>query len=204
MIHQLPPEFRSLYRLVLRTSSASVLHARPATPRLRAMWRPTFDVAAQMTRKVQCPPPTEDGARVAAQAREWLNTWEKQSTSMNACIQSNCSGTYKIPTVDNTLSLLYNSAISRGLAHKLTRNLHVLSYRRKYWLHSAYGRPSAPWRPTGINLRANPNKRQTERNGPGELAWNMVGEVFRMAEGRDQLMLGRVPPRQHKTYRNLE
>jgi hypothetical protein len=52
-------------------------------------------------------------------------------------------------------------------------------------------------------MRPKPNKRQTDRNEPGELAWNMVGEVVRMAEGRDQLTLGRVPPRQHKTYRNL-
>lgn len=110
----------------------------------------------------------------------------------------------KIATVDNTLSLLYNSAISRGLAHKLTRNLHALSYRRKGWLHTAYERHSAPWKPTGGPVHANTKKRRTDRNESGELAWNMVGEVVRMAEGRDQLMLGRVPPRQHKTYRNLK
>jgi len=53
-------------------------------------------------------------------------------------------------------------------------------------------------------MPAKPKKRQTDRSGPGELAWNMVGEVVRMAEGRDQLILGRVPPRQHKTYHNLK
>ena len=106
-------------------------------------------------------------------------------------------------TVDNTLSLLYTSATSRGLAHKLTRNMHALSHRRKGWLHTAYERTGAPWRPTGVPMQPKPNKRQTDRNEPGELAWNMVGEVVRMAEGRDQLTLGRVPPRQHKTYRNL-
>jgi len=50
-------------------------------------------------------------------------------------------------------------------------------------------------------MDSKPKKNQTESS---ELAWNMVGEVVRMAEGRDQLMLGRVPPRQHKTYRNLK
>ena len=55
------------------------------------MWRPTFDVAAQMIQRVQGPPPAEDGARAAAQAQEWLNRWEKQSTSMDACIRSNRS-----------------------------------------------------------------------------------------------------------------
>lgn len=53
------------------------------------MWRPAFDVAAQMTRKVQCPPQTEDEARATVQAQEWLNRWEKQSTSMT-CMQGNC------------------------------------------------------------------------------------------------------------------
>ena len=47
-------------------------------------------------------------------------------------------------------------------------------------------------------------KGQTDRDESNESAWNMVGEVVRMAEGRDQLMLGRVPPRQPKTYRDLE
>jgi hypothetical protein len=41
-------------------------------------------MAAQMAQKVQHPPPTEDGARDAAQAQEWLNEWEKRSTSMDA------------------------------------------------------------------------------------------------------------------------
>jgi len=55
------------------------------------MWRPTFDVAARMTRKVQRPPPTEEGARTAAQAQQWLNKWGKQSALMNVCIQENGS-----------------------------------------------------------------------------------------------------------------
>lgn len=110
----------------------------------------------------------------------------------------------RITTVDNTLSLLYSSAISRGLAHKLTRNLLTLSTRRKEWLRSAYERPSAPWKPNGQPVYIKPNKRQNERNESGELAWNMVGEVVRMAEGRDRLMLCHAPQRQRKTYRNLK
>ena len=53
-------------------------------------------------------------------------------------------------------------------------------------------------------MRAKPKKLQKNKNESAELAWNMVGEVVRMAEGRDQLMLGRAPPRQRKTYRDLE
>ena len=37
-----------------------------------------------MAQKVQNSQPTEDGARDAAQAQEWLNEWEKRSTSMDA------------------------------------------------------------------------------------------------------------------------
>ena len=106
--------------------------------------------------------------------------------------------------MDNTLSLLYTSAVSRGLAHKLTRNLHALSHYREKWLGFAYKRPSIPWKPTGGAVHSKPKKSKTDKNESGELAWNMVGEVVRMAEGRDQLMLGRIPPRQHKTYRNLK
>ncbi|KAF9785703.1 hypothetical protein BJ322DRAFT_1005172 [Thelephora terrestris] len=182
--HQLSPGLRSLYRLVLRASSASVLHARPATPRLRVTWRPTFEMAAQMAQKVQHPSPTEGGTRAAAQAQEWLNEWENR--------------------MDNTLSLLYSSAISRGLPHKLTRNLHTLSKCRKDWVNLTYDRPAAPWRPTGEPVRINLKNAQKSKGESGELAWNMVGEVVRMAEGRDQLMLGRAPPRRRKTYRNLD
>ena len=203
-MHQLPSELRSLYRLVLKASSASVLHARPATPRLRVTWRPTFETAAQMAQKVQHSPSTDDGARAAAQAQEWLNKWEKRSTSTNAFMQSICSLTRRAATVDNTLSLLYSSAISHGLPHKLTRNAHALSKCRKDWLSSTYDRPAAPWKPTGELVRAKPKKLQKGKNESGELAWNMIGEVVWMAEGRDKFMLGRALPRRRKTYRNLE
>lgn len=105
--------------------------------------------------------------------------------------------------MDNTLLLLYNSAVSRGLAHKLTRNLHVLFTRRKDWLRSTYERHSVSWRPTGEQVHAKPKKVRINKIESGESAWNMVGEVVRMAEGRDQLVLGRVPPRRRQTYRDL-
>ena len=53
-------------------------------------------------------------------------------------------------------------------------------------------------------MHPKPKKRQTGRHESGELAWNIVGEIVRMAEGDDKLMLGRVPPRQRKTCRNLK
>ena len=73
---------------------------------------------------------------------------------------------------------------------------------RKLWLRSAYEKPGAAWKPSGDQARVN-QKKLEDRNKSGELAWNMVGEVVRLAEGRDQVTLGRIH-RQHKTYRHLE
>jgi len=140
----------------------------------------------------ESPTQAEDGTGVAARAQGWLNRWGKQSTSITMCMQGNCFRT-EIATVDNTLSLLHTSAVSGGVAHKLTRNL-----------HSVYERPSGPWRPTGEPVHPKPKKRQTGRYESGELAWNIIGETVRMAEGHGKLMLGRVPPRQRKTCRNLK
>lgn len=106
--------------------------------------------------------------------------------------------------MDNTLSLLYNSAISRGLAHKLTRNLPTISHRRNESLRFASEKHSGRWRPSGEPVHTQPQQRQNDYNEAGELAWNLVGEVVRMAEGRDHLILRHGPQRRRKTYRDLE
>jgi len=103
--------------------------------------------------------------------------------------------------VPHTLSVLYN-ATSRGLAHKPTRNLRGFSHHRGDWLRSAYERHSIPWRLTGDPVHIKLRKRQTDGNEPGELVWNMVGKV-RMAEGRDQPILGGAPSCQRRSFRNL-
>jgi len=54
----------------------------------------------------------------------------------------------------------------------------------------------ANWRARPLTLK----KRQTDRHESGDI----VGGVIRMAEGRGQLILGRVPPRQPITNRNLK
>ena len=102
--------------------------------------------------------------------------------------------------MDSTLSLLYTSAFSCGIAHKPTRNRHS-PHHRKDWLHPAYEWPSvADW---GVR-HPKPKKRGADRYEPGELTWNIFGEVVRMAEGRDPLMLDRVPERQHNANRSLK
>ena len=156
-----------------------------------------------MAQTAQGSPLTEEGAKAAAQAKDWLEKWEKRSTWIN----QHCELSFyelNTATVDNTLLLLYNSAVSRGLAHKLTRNLATLSSLRKAWLCSAYERPGAPWNPTGKQMHARTKKSRDRKNELGESAWNMVREVVRMAEGRDRLVLGLPTPPQRKTYRDHE
>lgn len=73
---QLPPTFRSLYRLVLRATSASVLHHTAATRSLRALWKPTFHGATDVIRRLQ-----SGAADVAEQQKleNWLMIWERRS-----------------------------------------------------------------------------------------------------------------------------
>ncbi|GLB37963.1 hypothetical protein LshimejAT787_0410140 [Lyophyllum shimeji] len=100
---RLPASLTSLYRLCLRASSASVLHHRVASANLRRLLRSTFDAAADVTRQLEKSPSNTDDQ---AQSKAWLDTFERR--------------------MDNTLSLLYTSSQSRGLPHKLTRNLSFL------------------------------------------------------------------------------
>lgn len=73
---QLPPEFKSLYRLFLRTVSATVLHHPQATRNLRLLWRPAFDAAARVTNQYN--DPHTDEAQRTLQG-EWLKEWEQRS-----------------------------------------------------------------------------------------------------------------------------
>uniref|UniRef100_A0A0W0F5P5 Fungal-type protein kinase domain-containing protein n=1 Tax=Moniliophthora roreri TaxID=221103 RepID=A0A0W0F5P5_MONRR len=100
---RLPSTFTSLYRLFLRTTSASVLHYSPATRNLRQLWRPVFVDVAQNIKKIQ------DDATAASSRREmqkYIEEWESR--------------------MDNTLKFLYTSATSRGLSHRVIRNLSLL------------------------------------------------------------------------------
>lgn len=87
-----------------------------------------------------------------------------------------CSRTQRLATADNTRLLLHSSTISRRLPQKLTRNLHKC---RKDWSSSTYGRPAAPYEPTGKSVRA---KLKTLQKSKHELAWDLVGEIIQMAE----------------------
>lgn len=92
----LSPAVRSLYRIFLRATSASVVHHSTGTRCLRTRFRPVFE---QYARLHQTRPTTPE---IAKQIREWDER------------------------IDNTLSFLQNSATTSGLPHKLTRNLSLL------------------------------------------------------------------------------
>ncbi|KIK96344.1 hypothetical protein PAXRUDRAFT_826056 [Paxillus rubicundulus Ve08.2h10] len=185
-MNRLPPTFMSLYRLVLRSTSASVLHHTVARKNLCKLWRPAFDAAARVVRELQ----THQLSQMQRTKRErLLNIFQLR--------------------VDATLNLLLNSANSRGIPHQVVRNLNLLRKRHIDWVHGGYYSqlsknawkpqlsPKAPeyspkslipesQRATVIQARRRKNKQADER------CWNALGEVVRMAEGRHNMSLGRV------------
>ncbi|KAJ3907711.1 hypothetical protein F5879DRAFT_795164 [Lentinula edodes] len=175
----LPPYFTSLYRLFLRTSSASVLHQSSAVRNIRSLWRPVFTDAARVINKLQTNP--SDLEKNSLQNR--LKDWETQ--------------------MDRTLSLLYASATSRGLPHQLTRNLSQLYHseyermsNRKYPVWNAQLPPRSHEyhipAPDTIPKTLNKEEKARQVQYLEDRAWNALGLAVSMAEGRDKLSLGRV------------
>jgi len=163
----LPGTLRSVYRLFLRASSASVLHHRVACANLRRLLRPTFDAAADVSRQIQVTPP--QNVKHEAELRAWLDCWEKR--------------------MDNTLRLLYISSQSRGLPHKLIRNLGFLVLSEHQRLIKDH--PKMTWQPTKVVQRATEEKRRKFEEFV-ENAWAPLSQVVKLAEGRDGISLGRV------------
>ncbi|TFK45018.1 hypothetical protein BDQ12DRAFT_673958 [Crucibulum laeve] len=174
---RLPPAFTSLYRLFLRTSSASVLHHRKATRNLRTLYRPTFDAGAQVTKQLQ----NATDAISREKLERWLKIWNQR--------------------VDNTLMLLYTSCKSRGLPHQLTRNLGYMVLSERQQLSQAKYKAWAPQLPphspeyepgnAAEKLRKKAGKKQVHTD-MGAKVWCAVSEVVKIAEGRDGISLGRV------------
>ncbi|KAF9047577.1 hypothetical protein BJ165DRAFT_1526869 [Panaeolus papilionaceus] len=174
---RLPASFRSLYRLFLRTSTASVLHHPVARVNLRQRWRPIFNQGAEMTLDVAYPPDT--------QSSEWVH-------SRLACLQE------WNDRMDRTLGLLYSSCKSRGLPHQLTRNLSYFVTTQRQ-LIIAELRKAQPWQPhrtypttplpyTKKALAAMEKKEAQHRfRCNTDLA---INELLRLAEGQGKLSLG--------------
>jgi hypothetical protein len=205
---QLPATFKSLFRLFLRTSSASVLHHSAAARSLRALWRPSFDEAAHAIRQLQ-----DGGHDVAKQdrLRAWLHTWNQRSSACLFLVVPTPS-CVRLP-VDNTLSLLYNSAKSRGLPHRLTRNLSILRLRNADWWEKRHFSPSQPWNPQlppdspkyqpQMVQRAKIKNQEEKQRRWRELddnAWNALGQVVRLAEAKHELCLGTIVPPKSRRF----
>lgn len=180
----LPSDFRSLYRLFLRTNSAVVLHHSSSKTQVRRLWRPVFNWAASNIYKLQ----TND---IHSSEREnivqWLYTWHKR--------------------MDHTLSLLATAAVSRGLAHKITRNLkwlrqnHVSWVEEMYYAHKGSWKPQLPRRsekylpyslPTPGSRADQILRKNRKMRLFDEQCSNAIGEVVKMAEGRHGIILGRL------------
>jgi hypothetical protein len=72
----LPPSFTSLYRVLLRTTSAAVLNHKAATRYVRTLWKPPFREAAAIVHRLQNP---TLGTAEKAQLERWLFLWESSS-----------------------------------------------------------------------------------------------------------------------------
>ncbi|KAF5365919.1 hypothetical protein D9758_006682 [Tetrapyrgos nigripes] len=174
----LPASFTSLYRLFLRSTSASVLHHKLARRNLRNLWKPAFVEAAKAVKELQNPS-TSSSTRGKLEA--WLDVWQRR--------------------MDNVLALLYSSSTSRGLPHQLTRNLSLIVYSEHSYasrLKTPYWRPQlAPNAPEYQILPPSAKQLKKEEKERGykymqDMACNTLGQVARMAEGRDEICLGRV------------
>ncbi|KAH8103548.1 hypothetical protein BXZ70DRAFT_738438 [Cristinia sonorae] len=165
----LPLAFTSLYRLVLRAAGASVLHHPAQTRQLRRLFRPTFQEAAKVIRKLEKQPSDQQ------HLSEWLELWQTR--------------------VDSTLSVLATSSSSRGLSHNLTRNIATIlrnasfaNPKRKFNWNPKLAPDSKAYQPKPLASFAKDRESQAYSND----AFGALGEVIMMAEGRHGILLGRV------------
>ncbi|KAG7453079.1 uncharacterized protein BT62DRAFT_925620 [Guyanagaster necrorhizus] len=199
---RLPASFTSLYRLFLRTTSASVLHHPLATRNLRNLWRSTFHDAAKVIHHLHHEPPPPPA--IKEELESWLSIWNNRGTY--ACPPPP-QVPYTIPqskperrAVDNTLALLHNSSHTRGLSHQLTRNLALLvhhEYRRVSEIKYPVWNPQLPADSKEYQIRVLPAKSRTETKRDAmkaisDRALSAVSKAVRMAEGRDGVVLGSV------------
>jgi hypothetical protein len=187
-VRKLPPSFTSLYRLFLRTSSAAVLHHGVATRYVRTLWKPTFREAAVVVHKLQSP---TLGTSERVKLERWHSRWESTSECR---VDTFLQPTMLILVVDQTLSLLVTSAQSRGLAHKLTRNLSFLHYGFQIYQRSTHYYSTHLWDPQQREYKP---ARQAQRSQSmakrfDRQSWGALEETARMAEGKSGITLGRM------------
>ena len=116
--------------------------------------------------------------------------------------------------MDDTLALLYSSARSRGLAHRLTRNLSFTAHDFRGWHDRRLNKPAPAWNPhadkfaarkgkpaapaqttaqtASATARAGARDRRRASAARGGVEWSALAEVVRMAEGTAGISLGRL------------
>ncbi|RDX40419.1 hypothetical protein OH76DRAFT_338361 [Lentinus brumalis] len=178
----LPPSFLSLYRLFLRSTAASVLSQPKATAVLRQTWRPVFSQAAAVMRHLESGDAPPEQRRALT---NWLTEWEKR--------------------VDKTLSLLYSSAVTRGLPHQVTRNLYLMTVANQnvidpppFLLGGGVWNGQLPpgdpyYQPPKTPKSKTPQQRARERFTGRSL--HALSDVIGMAEGSVGVLLGRLQRR---------
>ncbi|KAI5835375.1 hypothetical protein K523DRAFT_336657 [Schizophyllum commune Tattone D] len=157
----------------LATASAAVLHHPHATRYLRQLYRPAFDDAVAAVTRLQNASSGSDKKEDIARLRRWYLEWGQR--------------------VDNALSLMYYSSTSRGLPHRLTRNLGLLSFSERERLNQRLfpvWRSDQPEKALGKALRKTEKEQAYASTDHG--AWSAVEQVARMAEGRHGMSLGRI------------
>ncbi|KAI9061447.1 hypothetical protein FKP32DRAFT_1575922, partial [Trametes sanguinea] len=175
----LTSNFGSHYRLLRRAISASVLAHPDATSRLRKLWRPLFDEAARAIQQIE-----DEQAPLATHELllHWYTRWEQR--------------------VDHTIPLLYSSAISRGLPHRITQNFRQM-IRANQAIRDPTEPSKRPWRgqlpPDAPEYKPKAIKPLSEVHAELQhhfsLAPRLLGELFGMAEGWGGVSLGRTQRR---------
>lgn len=98
--------------------------------------------------------------------------------------------------VDKTLALLYNSSSTRGLPHKLTRNITLLmwaKYHQKTVQVLPHWNPQLAPNDPAYKIPARPlTIDELKQKDVMARAWAALGHVVKMAEGQTGLSLGRV------------
>ncbi|KAF7428891.1 hypothetical protein PC9H_008123 [Pleurotus ostreatus] len=167
-----PSSLKSVYRLVLRACSTAVLHHRGATRNLRNLYRPIFRSAGAVIQEIQsCEPRSPRRQKLEA----WFTEWNKQ--------------------IDNTLSFLYNSSVSRGLPHQITRNLGLLVLGQQQRLNSQRILPWKPNAPQPEPMKAGKVAQHARWEAMEENAWAALSHTIKMAEARQGLTFGKVAVR---------
>ena len=176
----LPVEIISLYRIFLRYSSASVLHARPAAPLLRRLYRPIFNEFLSRAKL---------SASSTSQRGMTEDDWDEFKCRSQLCFYASCRVSLSIRalSVQNTIDLFAASAQrATSPAHNLTKNLAQLSY---------------IFDPLPVSKRADEINRMRRRRTKGlplqstELGMEMLSQVVALAEADQRVFLGRIQRR---------